>query len=131
MRKLAFLLDDNEGRDPPSQYTNIDAFVSFGGIQSNAMAAIAKLAYKTNRDFYYICPTIPNYLRNKLLDIAKYQEDDIDNCDNFTLALLCGMQVNGIISMLNERMTEISLTALKYETHILLALAHKRICDSW
>ncbi|ECH4996571.1 1-aminocyclopropane-1-carboxylate deaminase/D-cysteine desulfhydrase, partial [Campylobacter coli] len=65
-RKLAFYLSQN--------YNQSQRFISYGGIQSNALVALSIFASKRNLTLIYACEKIPTYLRN-------------NPCGNYKLAL--------------------------------------------
>ncbi|EAH8788789.1 1-aminocyclopropane-1-carboxylate deaminase/D-cysteine desulfhydrase, partial [Campylobacter jejuni] len=65
-RKLAFYLSQN--------YDQGQRFISYGGIQGNALVALSIFAFKRNLTLVYACEKIPAYLRN-------------NPCGNYKLAL--------------------------------------------
>ncbi|EHF1816440.1 1-aminocyclopropane-1-carboxylate deaminase/D-cysteine desulfhydrase [Campylobacter coli] len=65
-RKLAFYLSQN--------YNQSQRFISYGGVQSNALVALSIFASKRNLTLIYACEKIPTYLRN-------------NPCGNYKLAL--------------------------------------------
>ncbi|MBZ7955180.1 1-aminocyclopropane-1-carboxylate deaminase/D-cysteine desulfhydrase [Campylobacter molothri] len=65
-RKLAFYFAQT--------YAKHQRFISYGGIQSNAMAALGLFCFKRNIKFIFICKKIPSYLKE-------------NPCSNYALAL--------------------------------------------
>ena len=107
-RKFKFLAHINDPKNNIGN-CNITSIISYGGIQSNAMVAMARMCCSHGIDFFYVTKTIPKTMKRSQVDLksvnsGSYQSTSEIGLSNYDVALNNGMNIIEVDSIVYNQL---------------------------